>query len=304
MKILDKWQANNLDSDARGISASRRTDIPALFGDWFENRIEAGYVEYIPAGPPRRIQASREAKKITHFIFWSRNPAPFLPVVRKLKQNNYPQLFNITITGRAPSPLEPHPPPAKDVINTVDKLTGIIPAEAILWRFDPVILTEKYPPEFHSSKFYELCSELARMVDRIAVSFTYFYSRQTLPAFKKYQEKTDDVLLESNLDLKVDLVRDFQATAEHFDLEVTLCCCPRLVKETDLGATGCNSWKWATRIYPELQETTPLEKSPTREGCGCSREVDIGVYNTCPPRVQLLLRLHGLLPGYEAPQKP
>ena len=57
------------------ISASRSTDIPAFYGDWFMARLAAGYLQWKSpfGGTPLYISLS----KARVFIFWSKNPAPF-----------------------------------------------------------------------------------------------------------------------------------------------------------------------------------------------------------------------------------
>ena len=60
------------------ISASRRTDIPALYGDWFINRVRAGFaVVRNPAdGRPVRVPLTPETVDV--IVFWTKNPRPFL----------------------------------------------------------------------------------------------------------------------------------------------------------------------------------------------------------------------------------
>lgn len=94
-----KWNLDDLNRTAVGVSASRRTDIPALFGQWFERRLDAGFVEYIPAGPPRRVRRSIAPADVSHFTFWSRWPRPFFRTLDTVLRIGYPVLWNVTITG-------------------------------------------------------------------------------------------------------------------------------------------------------------------------------------------------------------
>ena len=62
------------------ISASRRTDIPAFFSDWFLKRIEENYA-YV-RNPMSFHQVSKinlSPDVVDCIVFWSKNPAPMLP---------------------------------------------------------------------------------------------------------------------------------------------------------------------------------------------------------------------------------
>ena len=80
---------------------------------------------------------------------------------------------------------------------------------------------------------------------------------------------------------QVDLVGELHGIAKAVGLELTLCCSPELQQETGYPATGCNSFSWARRVYPMLEKAKVLKPKPTREGCACDDERDIGVYDTC-----------------------
>lgn len=61
------------------ISASRRTDIPAFYSDWFLNRIKDGFVDV--RNPMNYHQVSRISLSpdvIDCIVFWSKNPKPML----------------------------------------------------------------------------------------------------------------------------------------------------------------------------------------------------------------------------------
>ena len=58
------------------ISASRRTDIPAFYMEWFMNRLRAGYVEWVnPFNGTGRYYSFEKTRVI---VFWSKNPRPLM----------------------------------------------------------------------------------------------------------------------------------------------------------------------------------------------------------------------------------
>ncbi|MDY6954309.1 MAG: DUF1848 family protein, partial [Thermodesulfobacteriota bacterium] len=61
------------------ISVSRRTDIPALYSDWFLKRLKAGFTGYVnPFAGGKRYVVSLKPEDVISFVFWSKNFQPFL----------------------------------------------------------------------------------------------------------------------------------------------------------------------------------------------------------------------------------
>jgi hypothetical protein len=67
----------------RIISVSRRTDIPAFYGDWFMRRLKEGFAGVVNPYGGRRYIVSLEPKDAVCFVFWSKDFSPFL--LRSLK---------------------------------------------------------------------------------------------------------------------------------------------------------------------------------------------------------------------------
>ena len=69
------------------VSASRRTDVPRFFMDWFVNRLEAGYV--LVRNPVRRDLVSRvplDAGSVDCIAFWTKDPRPLLALRSRLER--------------------------------------------------------------------------------------------------------------------------------------------------------------------------------------------------------------------------
>ena len=88
------------------ISASRRTDIPAFYSDWFMNRIKAGFVmTRNPFNSKQIRQISLLPADVDVIVFWTRNAFPMLKHLNLLDEMGYRYYFQYTITGY-PQPLE------------------------------------------------------------------------------------------------------------------------------------------------------------------------------------------------------
>ena len=82
------------------LSASRRTDLPALYGPWLLGRLEAGEV-LIPQ-PYRAGHATRlifSPQTVDAIVFWTKNAAPMLPLLDELDALGYKYYFEYTVTG-------------------------------------------------------------------------------------------------------------------------------------------------------------------------------------------------------------
>ena len=62
----------------RIISVSRRTDIPAFYGDWFMRRLEEGFAGVVNPFDGRKYIVSLKPEDVVCFVFWSKNFSPFL----------------------------------------------------------------------------------------------------------------------------------------------------------------------------------------------------------------------------------
>ena len=79
------------------ISASRRTDIPSYYSQWFFNRLKDGYA-YVrnPMNPHRISEVSLSPNVVDGIVFWTKNPTPMLEHLDKLRE--YTCYFQFTLT--------------------------------------------------------------------------------------------------------------------------------------------------------------------------------------------------------------
>ena len=275
------WKVYQLKDTARSVSASRRTDIPALYAEWFLRRLEAGEAEYRTAFGNKRFPASLKPEDVTHFNFWSKWPKPFFPVLQRTLELGFPVLWNVTITGLGGTPVEPRVPAADRVVRATQELATMVPPAAIQWRYDPIFVTSRYPPAHHVATFRRLADRLGGHVDRVAVSFPELYGKRVVPDLRRYAEQEGDWVPTLSLAERADLLGQLEAIAHEFGIGFTLCCQPQLTELLGCPTAGCNDWAWACRAWPVLGTHRRLKKKPSRPGCDCSAEVDIGVYDSC-----------------------
>ena len=158
----------------RIVSISRRTDIPAFYGRWFEQRLDAGFVGWENPFGGQKYLLSLKRDDVIALVFWSKNYRPFLPTLERVRALDYPTVFNYTITG-LPHDFECHLVPAEDALDSLVELSRIYSPDHINWRYDPIVISSATPPAFHEDRFAELCAHLQGFVKRCYSSYAIQY---------------------------------------------------------------------------------------------------------------------------------
>ena len=157
------------------ISASRRTDLPARYPEWFMNRLMAG--EVLVPNPYNRKKVSRivlSPDTVDCIVFWSKNPEPMRPFLREIDEMGYRYYFQMTITDYEQD-LEPEVPEMAEAMATFLLMSEELGKERMDWRFDPILLTKKYSKSYHLEKFEMMCEWLHDATTRCIVSFVDAY---------------------------------------------------------------------------------------------------------------------------------
>ena len=134
------------------ISASRRTDIPAFYSRWFYRRLEEGFV--VTRNPFNANQLTKirlDADVVDAIVLWTKNPAPMLGRLDELDARGIPYYFQFTITPNGRD-LEPRLPTDKAVlVETFRELARRLGPERVIWRYDPILFSERYSRAFLSA---------------------------------------------------------------------------------------------------------------------------------------------------------
>ena len=158
------------------ISASRRTDIPAFYSEWFLNRIKEGFLYVrnpMNAHQISKIDLSRDV--VDCIVFWTKNPIPMLPHLDELK--DYPYYIQFTLTGYGKD-VEAHLPDKKrELIPAFQELSRKIGPERVIWRYDPIAFSEKYTAEYHLRAFTQISEALKGSTHKCVISFVDTYHK-------------------------------------------------------------------------------------------------------------------------------
>ena len=142
------------------LSASRRTDIPNYYSDWFFNRLQEGFLFVRnPYNPHQISRIDLSPETVDCIVFWTKNPEPILGRLEELE--GYPYYFQFTLTGYGKD-IEPNVPHKKEkMLSVFRELSGRIGSRRVIWRYDPILFTKKYSTAYHLRAFEQIagCAE-------------------------------------------------------------------------------------------------------------------------------------------------
>ena len=261
------------------ISASRRTDIPALYSEWFMNRIRAGWCA-VP-NPPNIDHVARvslDPREVDCIVLWSKNPAPMLTHLDELDGRGFRYYFQFTLNDY-PAQLEPNIPDVADRINTFLALSRHTGPLRVVWRYDPVIISNFTSLDFHRERFSRVAEELRGATHRVMVSIVDFYRKTDRRLSRLEQEGyVFDRSAESSADT-VGLLKDLAAIAHQQAMEMFTCAEDRGFSEVGIPAGRCVDERLMNTIW-ELG--LRYRKDPRqRRLCLCTFSKDIGINDTC-----------------------
>lgn len=151
------------------ISASRATDIPAFHTDWFLNRLRAGYCVWL--NPFNQKKQYISFSKVNAFIFWTKNPRPLLERMNELNSYHIPYYFQFTLNDYEAEKFEPSEPTLKERIGTFQELSNRLGKHRVIWRFDPILLTDTQGVGGILEKIYRIGEAVGDYTEKLVISF-------------------------------------------------------------------------------------------------------------------------------------
>lgn len=301
------------------ISASRSTDIPAFYADWFFDRLQKGYSAWTNPFNGKKSYVSYEDAQF--IVFWSKNPRPLLNHIDFLKERGIGCYIQYTLNDYEEEKLEQGVPPLVERIETFKLLVAKFGMGAVVWRFDPLILTDKINMDKLLRKIEYIGDQLRGYTEKLVFSFADIVSYRKVKANLErshinYIDWTYEQMIEFAEKLfHLNKVKEWNyilaTCGEAADLDGVQhnhCVDDRLMVRFGYKSKKLMTFLGAeiidTKQQPDLfADIEPLEipanailldnsryavinrnnkDKGQRMACGCMKSKDIGEYNTCP----------------------
>jgi DNA repair photolyase len=304
------WEKINIKTENRNdveaqapiiISASRSTDIPAFYSDWFINRIKQGYLVW--KNPFNQSPLFVTFQNTRLIVFWSKNPKPIIQHLDYLNDKNLNYYFQFTINDYVKEKLEPNVPSVESRIETFINLSEKIGKEKVIWRFDPLILTDKIGVNELLSKIERIGNQLSQHTVKLVFSFAdigiYRKVQSNLNKGNINYSEFDDISMNQ-------FAQGLKELNQKWKFEISTCA-----EKIELGKYGINHNRCIdddlmkrlfykdsklmeflgyglkkADLFETKEELIPIKKrnlkdKGQRELCGCIFSKDVGEYNTC-----------------------
>ncbi len=253
------------------ISASRKTDIPAFYSEWFFNRLQEGFV--YSRNPINAHQISKiplNPEVVDCIVFWTKNPIPMMTRLDELKDYNF--YFQFTLTGYGKDIEANLPDKKKELIPAFKELSKRLGSQRVIWRYDPIAINERYTKEYHVNALSSIAEALNGCTEKCVISFVDIYQK-----IINNMRKLD--IEETSVETIIELARRLNEVAMRNNIVLTTCA-----EKIDLTALGiehnaCIDRKLIEKI---CGGKLIVKKDPSQRGeCQCVESRDIGAYNTC-----------------------
>lgn len=293
---------NNTTVDAQApiiISASRSTDIPTFYSDWFVSRWEAGYIKWTNPFNGQPLYVSFKNTRLV--VFWTKNPRPMFKHLNYLDKNIPNYYFQFSLNDYDKEKYEAKVPSVESRIKTFKELSNRLGKKRVVWRYDPLILTKDIDVQELLRRVKNIGEQIHEYTEKLVFSFV------DIDIYKKVEnnlKKENISYIEWNETLMDEFAKGISQINKNWDLQLGTCS-----EKIDLDKYGivhnkCIDDDLMIDLFShdsqlmdflgveikqadlfsdgEIIKTRNLKDKGQREDCGCIMAKDIGQYNTCP----------------------
>lgn len=290
------------------ISASRSTDIPAFYADWFFKRMEIGYSAW--TNPFNGVKSFVSYENTRFIVFWSKNPRPLIPYLDYLEERRIGTYVQYSLNDYELNGLEKGVPKLQYRIDTFKMLVDRLGLGSVVWRFDPMILTDEISADILLERVEHIGDQLKGYTEKLVFSYADITAYRRVRAnldksnihyhewtsaemdsfaqgLSKLNEKWGFIL--ATCGEKIDLEKYRIAHNKCVDDDLIIRRAyndPRLMKflgvqiiEGSLFGAPENAISLPNGLY--AVKTKNNRDNGQRAFCGCIASKDIGEYNTC-----------------------
>jgi DNA repair photolyase len=293
---------NGTEVDAQApiiISASRSTDIPTFYSNWFINRWEAGYLKWTNPFNGKPLYVSFKNTRVV--VFWTKNPKPMFKYLDYIDKNIPNYYFQFSLNDYDKEGFEAKVSSVESRIKTFKELSTRLGKKRVVWRFDPLILTDKIDVDELLKRVKKIGDELKNYTEKLVFSFV------DISIYRKVKNnlKREQVnYIEWTPELMNQFAEGIYQINKEWGLELGTCSEKIDLDKYDIVHNKCIDDDLMIDLFSEdkklmdflgvkveqadlfsngkVIKTKKLKDKGQREDCGCIFSKDIGQYNTCP----------------------
>lgn len=282
------------------VSASRSTDIPAFYSEWFLSRLKSGYSAW--TNPFNGVKSYVSYEDTRLIVFWSKNPEHLMDengLLDYLASKGINCYIQFTLNDYVAEKLEPGVPSVEKRIDTFKRLVDRLGFGRVIWRFDPLILTDSISVDSLLGKARFIGDSLKGYTGKMVFSFADISSYKRVKAnlensnvaYREFGESDMILFAESIQRLNKQWGYTLATCAEKIDLEKygivhNKCIDDELMIKYFYDDAELMDFI-GVKVENDLFEGNAIirKKSAKDKGqrlyCGCVQSKDIGEYNTC-----------------------
>lgn len=298
------------------VSASRSTDIPAFYADWFFHRLRVGYSVW--TNPFNGVPSYVAYENTRFIVFWSKNPRPLLEHLDYLEERGIGCYIQYTLNDYEAEGLERGVLPLTQRIDTFKRLVEKLGTGRVVWRFDPMLLTDQITIDTLLEKVRNIGDQLKGFTERLVFSYADIASYKKVKAnlekshiaYREWDEHLMDEFARRLAEMNCERGWNFSLATcgEKIDIERYGIAHNRCVDDDLMIRFSWNDVELMKFLNVEIHTLQPslfdepeipadaIRISDTmygvkrknnkdkgqRQFCGCINSKDIGQYNTCP----------------------
>lgn len=296
------------------VSASRSTDIPAFYCDWFFHRLKVGYSAW--TNPFNGVKMYVSYAKTRFIVFWSKNPRPLLDHLDELKERGINCYIQYSLNDYEEEKLEKGVRPLSERIETFKLLVDRLGVGSVVWRFDPLMLTDDIDINKLLKKIENIGDQLQGYTEKLVFSFADIalyrkvksnleangvpYHEWTEPLMAEFAERLVELNRSKGWNYKLATCGEkgrFPGVEPNHCVDDTLMIQrayndPELMTFLKASVHPMPSQNLFGESEPLPEDAIILDNGTyatrsdnkdkgQREFCGCMKSKDIGQYNTC-----------------------
>lgn len=298
-KIISKSNMEVVAQSPIIISASRSTDIPTFYSDWFVSRWEAGYIKWTNPFNGQPLYVSFKNTRLV--VFWTKNPRPMFKHLDYLDKNIPNYYFQFSLNDYDKEKYEAKVPSVESRIRTFKELSQRLGKKRVVWRYDPLILTKDIDVNELLRRVEKIGNQIHEFTEKLVFSFV------DISIYKKVENnlnKENVPYIEWTEELMEEFAKGISKINKNWNLKLGTCSEKINLEKYGIVHNKCIDDDLMIELFSddktlmdflgveikqpdlfsdgEIIKTRNLKDKGQREDCGCIMAKDIGAYNTCP----------------------